>query len=158
MPTAWPEPNRICGGTGRQRPWRPSRRSANGKPVSLASFKGHVTIVDFFFPNCGPCRASFPYMQQIALKYKNRGVTLLAVNGVRGQAPFVMPLMRNTGYDFLPLQANLKWCSDVYHVNEFPSTFLFGRDGRLYFRPHVYDWVSQQVAEGEINELLAHQG
>jgi thiol-disulfide isomerase/thioredoxin len=128
------------------------------KQVSLASYQGHVVIVDFWYPNCGPCRASFPYLQQIASKYKDKGVVLLAINGEEGQEAFVLPLLKNKGYDFLPLKGTNKWASDVYHVRGYPTTFLIGVDGRQYFSPHVYNDLEERAAEMEIEELLAHSG
>lgn len=126
--------------------------------VSLAGYKGHVVIVDFWYPNCGPCRASFPYLQQLASKYKDKGVVVLAINGMEGQAAFVLPLMRSKGYDFIPLKGNEEWASNVYHVRGYPSTFLIGEDGRLYFKPHVYDDMEERATELEIEELLTRSG
>jgi thiol-disulfide isomerase/thioredoxin len=128
------------------------------KKVALASYQGHVVIVDFWYPNCGPCRASFPYLQQIASKYKDKGVVVLAINGEEGQEAFVVPLLKNKGYDFLPLKGTSKWAHDVYHVQGYPTTFLIGADGRQYFKPHAYNDAEERATEMEIDELLAHSG
>jgi thiol-disulfide isomerase/thioredoxin len=128
----------------------------DGQKVSLESYKGHVVIVDFWFPNCGPCRASFPYLQQLAAKYKDKGVVVLAINGLEGQEDFVVPIMKNMKYDFLPLRGTEDWASSVYSVRGYPTTFLIGADGRQYYKPHVYDAAEERSAEIEIDTLLAH--
>jgi thiol-disulfide isomerase/thioredoxin len=128
------------------------------KQVSLTDYRGHVVIVDFWYPNCGPCRGSFPHMQNIVGKYKDKGLVVLAINSMEGQEAFVLPFLKNRGYDFIPLKGSADWADDVYHVHMFPSTFLIGEDGRVYFRPHIYDDVEERAAELEIEELLAHSG
>ncbi len=128
------------------------------KVVSLDSYKGHVAILDFWYPNCGPCRAAFPYLQQVASKYKDKNVPVLAINTIEGQQAFVLPFLKSKGYDFIPLKGNQKWVSDVYHVNGTPATFLIGADGRLYFRPHLWNQTEERSTELEINELLSHSG
>ncbi len=129
-----------------------------GKKVSLDDYKGHVVIVDFWYPNCGPCMASFPYLHGILEKFKDQGVVLLAINGIEGQAPFVLPLLKSKGLDdFIPLRGNEKWCSDVYHVRGFPTTFFIGADGRVYFKTHVYSPETQSMAELQIEALLRAQ-
>ncbi len=125
-----------------------------GKQVSLQDYKGHVVLVDFFYPNCSPCMRSFPYMQNLLTKFKDRGVAVLAINGMEGQAPFVLPLLKSKRVGFIPLKGNAKWCSDVYHVRGYPTTFLVGADGRVYFKPHVYDHAEQRTTELEIEALL----
>lgn len=43
----------------------------NGKTVSLADFKGKTIVLDFWATWCGPCKKSFPAMQQAVNKFKN---------------------------------------------------------------------------------------
>lgn len=129
-----------------------------GKSVSLADYRGHVVLVDFWFPNCGPCRQSFPYLEGLARNYKEKGVVVLAINGEAGQEPFVLPLLKAKGYDFIPLKADDQWAANVYHVRGFPTTFLIGPDGRQYFRPQVRSDADEQSTALEIDELLAHSG
>lgn len=131
---------------------------ADGKPVSLASYRGHVVLVDFWYPNCGPCWQTFPLLQQIAAKYKDKGLVVLAINVMVAQEAFVLPLLKNQGYDFIPLKGNQEWADSVYHVQVFPSTFLIGEDGRVYFRPLIDSYVEERTAELEVDELLAHSG
>lgn len=129
-----------------------------GKRVSLADYRGHVVLLDFWFPGCGPCRQSFPYLANLARKYKDKGVVVLAVNGEKGQRSFAVPYLRAHGYDFVPLQADMDWDADVYHVRFYPTTFVIGADGRQYFRPRLISDVEERAAELEIEELLAHSG
>ncbi|MGB8097794.1 MAG: redoxin family protein [Terracidiphilus sp.] len=129
-----------------------------GKSVSLADYRGHVVLVDFWFPNCGPCRQSFPYLEDLARNYKEKGVVVLAINGEAGQEPFVLPLLKAKGYDFVPLKGDSDWDESVYHVRGYPTTFLIGPDGRQYFRPHIYNDAEEQSTALEIDELLAHSG
>jgi thiol-disulfide isomerase/thioredoxin len=129
-----------------------------GKPVSLADYRGHIVLVDLWFPNCGPCRQSFPHLENLAQKYKSKGVVVLAINVEKGQKPFVLPFLRSQGYDFIPLQADHDWSANVYHVNAYPTTFTIGVDGRQYFRPRLIDDTEERAAELEIEELLAGSG
>jgi thiol-disulfide isomerase/thioredoxin len=129
-----------------------------GKAVSLADYRGRGVVVEFWFPGCGPCRESFPWLEELVRKYKSRGVVVLAINGEKGMEPFVIPFLRSHGYDFLPLQADHDWDAAVYHVISYPTTFIIGADGRKYFHPRLINQVEQRSTELEIVELLAHSG
>ena len=131
---------------------------ADGKKVSLADYKGHLVILDFWFPTCGPCRQSFPYLQEVAARFKNRGVIVLAINQNELEEFLVVPLLKSRKYDFIPLKATQEWVSENYHVQFFPTAFLVGPDGRLYFRPHISSRDEERTVELEIEELLAHRG
>jgi thiol-disulfide isomerase/thioredoxin/Tfp pilus assembly protein PilF len=126
-----------------------------GKPVSLVDYKGKVFLLSFFFPECGPCHFEFPFLQQVLNKYKDRGFSILAVNGVPKQNSMVLPLFQGLGLGFLPLKGNdaiLK----AYKVFAFPTNFLYGADGRIYFNPRVEGAASERHLELEVAALLRH--
>ncbi len=130
----------------------------DAKQVTLESYRGHVVIVDFWFPLCGPCRQAFPYLQQVLSKYKDRGVVVLAINVDKDQESEVIPFLKNKGYAFIPLKGTHEWALSQYHVQSYPTTFLIGSDGRAYFRPRTDDRYEERTTELEIEELLKHHG
>jgi tetratricopeptide (TPR) repeat protein len=127
----------------------------DGKKVSLDDFKGKIVLLDFWYPSCGPCMRAMPYLQDLYSKYKNSGLVFIGINGMEGESNFVMPLVKSRGWGFIPLKGNQKWDSDVYHVEGYPSTFLIGADGKAYFQPHTYDQEQHDIADMEIQALLA---
>jgi thiol-disulfide isomerase/thioredoxin/tetratricopeptide (TPR) repeat protein len=129
----------------------------DGRNVLLDDYKGHVVILDFWYPTCGPCRESFPYLQQVAARFKDRGVVVLAINQNEMEEVQVLPLLKRKRYDFIPLKGTQEWVSQYYHVRSFPTTFLVGADGRLYFRLKFSDRNEERTDELEIEELLAHR-
>lgn len=57
-----------------------SLKNLEGKVINLADLKGKVVVLDFWATWCGPCRASFPAMQELVTKYKGKNVEFLFVN------------------------------------------------------------------------------
>lgn len=56
-------------------------KDADGKTVSLASFKGKTVVLDFWATWCMPCKASFPMMKMVQDRYKgNPDVVFLFIH------------------------------------------------------------------------------
>jgi tetratricopeptide (TPR) repeat protein len=131
----------------------------NQSQASLADFRGHVILLNFWYPECGPCRGEFPYIQAVLDKYKDQGFEIVAVNVEREEDDFVMPLLKGFGLGFIPLKGN-DTITHTYHVRGEPTNFLIGADGRIYFGPlaPVSSPEAQRTLELQVAALLqAHQ-
>lgn len=99
-------------------------------PVRLAQFKGQVVFVDFWASWCGPCKLSFPWMNEMHAKYAAKGLRIVAIN---------VDQRREDAERFLaqvPAQFSLAYDSSgqtprAYEVKSMPSSTLLDREGRV---------------------------
>lgn len=112
----------------------------NGQVVRISDYKGKVLILDFWATWCGPCIASFPHTQEIAAKYKNQDVVVLAAGTSDTIEKFKEWIPKNQ-----PKYPNLRFTYDtkergspefenrasskLYRVQGIPTQFVIGRDG-----------------------------
>ena len=57
-----------------------SATAAGGQPLRLGSFQGQVVLLDFWASWCGPCKKSFPWMNEMQAKYGPAGLRIVAIN------------------------------------------------------------------------------
>jgi thiol-disulfide isomerase/thioredoxin/Tfp pilus assembly protein PilF len=125
------------------------------KQVSLSEFKGQVVLLNFWFPECGPCHEEFPHLKAVANKYKGRGLSVIAVNIVPEQNDLVVSSLKGYGLDFIPAQDDEK-IRTAYGVRGVPDNFVIGPDGRIWFHPSfpITDSTKQRTLELQIESLL----
>ena len=58
----------------------------NGDPISSADFAGHVTVVNFWYAGCAPCRAEAPDLIAAYDEFDDQDVKFLGVNTRDGEA------------------------------------------------------------------------
>ena len=126
------------------------------KPMSLADFQGRVFLLNFWYPQCGPCRGEFPYIQAVLDKYKSQGFEIVAVNVHPPEDDFVLPLLKGFKLGFIPLKSDDKWAAEAYKVRGEPTNFLIGSDSRIYFGPisPVSSPEAQRTLELQVEALL----
>ena len=54
--------------------------TVDGKAFTASDSRGPVTVVNFWYANCAPCRAEAPFLQGLFEKYKSDGVNFVGVN------------------------------------------------------------------------------
>jgi len=57
-----------------------SGKTETGAAVSSDDYAGDVLVVNFWYAECGPCRAEAKYLEEVAQEYKDQGVEFLGLN------------------------------------------------------------------------------
>ncbi|MSU25174.1 MAG: redoxin domain-containing protein [Opitutus sp.] len=124
--------------------------------LSLASLRGKVVFVTFWFPGCGPCRGEFPYFEDVMRRFRGRDVVYLGINGLPEQDDYVLSFMAGTKYSFTPLRGTVAVTGSTgYVVRGYPANFLIDRDGRVVYRDfRAHDAESNLGLQRMIESLL----
>lgn len=107
-------------------------KTFDGKAVSLADFKGHVVLLDFWGTFCPPCVAALPELQALHAKYGGKGFAVVGVT-VDDRAALVKKATAKAKVSYPIVQATPAVWS-TYKVNALPSLVLVGRDGKIIKR------------------------
>jgi len=107
-------------------------QSAQGKPVSLAEYRGKVVLLDFWGTFCPPCVAALPELQALHAKHEKRGFAVIGVT-VDDRMAMVEKATSRAKVTYPIVQATPEVWS-AYKVNALPSLVLVGRDGKIVKR------------------------
>lgn len=55
-------------------------KTLDGKPISIASLKGHVVVIDFWGIHCGPCIGALPGVERLWQQFRAKGVTVIGLH------------------------------------------------------------------------------
>jgi peroxiredoxin len=116
-------------------------RVGGGNPVSLASLRGKVVLLNFWATWCKPCEEEMPGMERLYQKYKDKGLVVLAVSEDADGAGAVAPFVKKHGLTF-PIGLDPKMSvAASYGVWALPSTFIIDRNGnRAHFANGPREW------------------
>ncbi|MGA3244908.1 MAG: redoxin domain-containing protein [Bacteroidota bacterium] len=113
-------------------------KNLEGKVVKLSDLRGKVVVLDFWATWCGPCKASFPYLQQVYNKYKdNPKIVILALNtweNVSGKEreDLVKKFIADNKYTFTVLYD--EGFVEKYGVEGIPTKFVIDKKGMIQFK------------------------
>jgi Thiol-disulfide isomerase and thioredoxins len=99
--------------------------------IQLSSLRGRHVYLDFWASWCAPCKASFPWMNQMAERYPE--LTILAVNLDRKRTD-AERFLSQTPARFPILFDATGQIAERYAVAAMPSSLLIGPDGRILWR------------------------
>jgi len=108
----------------------------DGKTVKLSDYKGKVVVLDFWATWCGPCRASFPKMQQLVTKYKDKDVAFFFINTSEHDAKDkvkanVSKFIADKQYTFNVLFDFDDAVAKKYKVQYIPHQFVIDKTGTI---------------------------
>jgi len=117
--------------------------------VGLGEYRGKVVYLDFWASWCGPCKQSFPWMEQLQAKYASQGLRVVVVN-VDKRREDAMKFLQYKKPDLIVAFDAQGITPRAYAVKAMPTSVLIGRDGKVLsvhrgFRPEDTDALERQV-------------
>ena len=115
-----------------------SEQDLDGKPLSIASYKGKVVLIDFWATWCSPCRAEIPNVVKTYQKYHDKGFEVIGVS--LDKADDKDALIRFAKENNMPWRQYFDgqfWTNKLaakYGVTAIPMTYLLDGDGKIIAR------------------------
>lgn len=120
-----------------------------------AELKGKVVLLDFWASWCGPCKESFPVMEDLHKKYGEKGFVILAVN-VDETSEAMKDFLKEHKASFTTVHDATKKLVGTANISSMPSSFILDKDGKvaaIHKGFHGKDTIKQY--EAEIEKLLS---
>jgi len=102
-----------------------------GLEGTLPDLKGKVVLVDFFASWCGPCKESFPVMQELHKKYAGKDFVIIAVNVDKKKSDMDNFLKKHPTDFAIVRDATNKLVNEV-KIPTMPTSFVIDRTGKVH--------------------------
>ncbi len=116
--------------------------------IQFEEYAGKVVLIDFWASWCGPCRQSFPWMNDMQAKYKDQGFEVIAINLDSEKADaqdFLNDVPANFTLGFDPEGET----AEKMAVEAMPMSYLIDRSGVI--RQRLIGFNTSKKAEHEVH-------
>ncbi len=109
----------------------------NSKPLTLASLRGKVVLVDFWTYSCINCLRTVPYLEKWYQAYQGDGLVIVGVNtpefAFEHDPNNVRAAVRDLGITYPVTLDNDYFTWNAYQNNSWPADYLVDRNGYLRY-------------------------
>lgn len=130
-----------------------SVKNTQGEIVSL-NYPDQVVLLDFWASWCGPCRQSFPWMNEMQARYGASGLKVVAIN-LDSEPELATEFLQEIPAQFTVLFDQSGQSATQMGVEGMPMSYLFDRQGRLVHRMIGFSAAREAEHEAKIKALLS---
>jgi thiol-disulfide isomerase/thioredoxin len=122
--------------------------------LDLSAYRGKVVYVDFWASWCGPCRESFPWLDELVREYQSKDFVVIGVNVDKDRDRAERFLSENPA-DFPIVYDPRGDLASAYKVAGMPSAILIDRAGHIRFQHSGFSIKQKGLYEQQLQTLLA---
>ena len=116
-----------------------------------SDLKGQVVYLDFWASWCGPCKQSFPWMNEMKARYASKGLRVVGVNLDEKTQDANLFLNENPASFDVAFDAKAV-TPRQYGIKGMPTSLLIGPDGKVLmvhtgFKPVQRDDLERQIRQ-----------
>lgn len=124
--------------------------------LSLQSLRGKVVYLDFWASWCGPCRVSFPQLEELRQELGPQGFEVLAVN-VDEFEPDALRFLEEVSVTYPVVHDGAGDTPATFGILGMPTGYLIDRAGTIRLIHQGYRKSDGAALRKEIIELLGEQ-
>ncbi len=122
--------------------------------VKLSDYKGQTVYLDFWASWCGPCKQSFPWMNDIQTRYGSQGLRVIGIN-VDQKTDDAKKFLKDTPAGFDVAFDASGQTPKTYAIKGMPTSVLIGPDGKVLSVHSGFKDEQRAELEGQIKQALA---
>ena len=127
--------------------------SSVGESVQISDYKGKLIYLDFWASWCGPCRKSFPVLNELHNTYQSLGFEVVAIN-VDENLDDALKFLKKHPVDYTILLDSKARSPEEFGVPGMPTAFIIDPEGNVIHRHVGFRNGDAEKIEKLINELL----
>lgn len=132
----------------------------NSSPLTLASLRGKVVVIDFWTYSCINCQRTLPYLKQWHKTYADKGLVIIGVHAPEFEfeksEKNVRKAVEDFGLEYPIMQDNNFATWRAYENHYWPAKYFIDKDG--YIRYTHFGEGAYDESERVIQELLKEAG
>jgi peroxiredoxin len=105
-------------------------KDLTGESFSLASLKGKIVVLNFWFTQCGGCIAEMAELNKLKHGYDGKDVVFLAITF--DDADKIKTFLKKKKFEYAIIPDSKKTCND-YDIYGYPTSMVLDRNGVVRF-------------------------
>ena len=110
-----------------------SWKEKSGNTIDFDSFKGTVTLINFWATWCGPCKAELPDLIALQKEYADKNLRIIGISKDQGLDVLdeVADFVRDHGITYQILLSTSELDEAFGNIDAIPTSFIIDKNGKI---------------------------